>query len=107
LSHICQMTTLKILDVSISGITDAGIFYICNLHQLKELNISHCYNLTDACVPHIKNMSLQKLTMHDCLRIRMSDLHSYARVPHIQNMSLRKLTIHECLKIRKSKMLCT
>ncbi|MCK4283191.1 MAG: hypothetical protein KAX44_02655, partial [Candidatus Brocadiae bacterium] len=51
-------------------ITDAGLAYLKDLGQLRELHLTHCFRITDAGLAHLEDLGqLRRLAIFGCWRI--------------------------------------
>jgi len=56
LEIISQVSSIELLDLDVSEITDAGIPFIIPLQNLKALRLKDNPQLTDACIPHLAKL---------------------------------------------------
>jgi hypothetical protein len=61
----------KLKDLNLSSakkITDDGIFYLSQLKELKNLNLSEIFgkNITDTSLEYLKNLNLKKIILENC-----------------------------------------
>ncbi|MGD1840016.1 MAG: hypothetical protein ACFB0B_03845 [Thermonemataceae bacterium] len=61
LEVIGQITTLELLDLDSTAITDNGLQHLIPLNQLKELRLKDNPQLTDACLDFLSNIEQLKL----------------------------------------------
>jgi hypothetical protein len=66
LTNICQISTLKRLDLHHAKITDSGLRQLCGLPRLESLFLENL-GVSDAGLVHVKGMkSLRELGLHYC-----------------------------------------
>ena len=66
MAHLKKLTSLEVLILSSTEITDAGLEHLKDL-PLNTLDLNLCFNLTDAGLEHLKGLPLKTLNLFDSL----------------------------------------
>lgn len=82
-NYVKKMSQLKVLDLSMTGITDDSIALIADhLPDIKVLLIAICENLTDNMLPSLSRLFLRTLDVSGCTKLTIQGFQSLFTKKH-------------------------
>jgi hypothetical protein len=94
LAHLLGRNQLRVLDLSHTGVTSAGLTVLKGLPQLRTLRLHGCKGIGDAALDHLKGLAhLQELSLIETA-VTGTGLEALKDLPE-----LRKLNLQSCAEI--------